>query len=79
MRIHIMLEDAVVRELDERAGPRGRSAFIVAAVRAALDNARRWDRIEAALGSIDDTGHEWDADPARWAHEERRADPRRVG
>lgn len=29
------------------------------------DDERRWDDIEAALGQIADTGHEWDDDPAR--------------
>lgn len=79
MRLHITVEDALVRDLDERAGPRGRSAFIVAALRQALDSERRWDVIEASLGGIDDSGHEWDSDPAAWVRAERRADQRRVG
>lgn len=31
-----------------------------------------WDEIEASLGSISDTGHEWDDDPAAWVREQRR-------
>ena len=30
-------------------------------------------------GSIPDSGHDWDDDPAKWVHDQRRADPRRVG
>lgn len=79
MRLHISLDDDLVRELDRRVGRRRRSGFIAGAVRVALDDAVRWDLIEAALGSIDDEGHEWDADPARWVHEGRRSDVTRVG
>ena len=79
MRLHITVDAALVRDLDQRAGPRGRSAFIVAALRRALDNERRWDGIEASLGGIDNSGHEWDSDPAAWVHSERRADRQRVG
>jgi hypothetical protein len=45
----------------------------------ALDDERRWDDIEAALGVIGDTGHEWDEDPAGWVREQRHGDVRRVG
>ncbi len=79
MRLHITLADEVVAELDRQAGPRGRSAFIVAAIRAALDDAWRWDAIEASLGSIEDGGHEWDVDPATWVHDQRFDDVHRVG
>jgi hypothetical protein len=77
--MHINLDDRLVAELDRRVGPRGRSAFIVATIQRALDDERRWDEIEAALGSIGDQGHEWDADPAAWVRRQRRADRRRVG
>jgi len=79
MRVHITLQDELVDELDRRVGARRRSGFIAEAVRRALDDARRWDEIEAALGSIGDGGHEWDADPAGWVREQRRGDSRRVG
>ena len=79
MRLHISLEDELVTELDRRVGRRRRSAFIAGAVREALDDERRWELIESALGSIPDTGHDWDDDPAAWVREQRRADPRRVG
>lgn len=79
MRLHITLPDDVVADLDRRVGPRRRSGFIVSAVRAALDDERRWEAINAALGSIDDEGHAWDVDPAGWVREGRRGDPTRVG
>jgi Arc/MetJ family transcription regulator len=79
MRLHITLEDNLVAQLDRRVGPRGRSAFIAQALRHALEDDARWDQIEASFGTIADHGHEWDADPARWVREQRRADPRRVG
>jgi hypothetical protein len=79
MRLHITLDDRLVRELDRRAGRRGRSAFIAGAIERALDDARRWELIESAFGSIADTGHEWDVDPAAWVSAQRRLDAARVG
>lgn len=79
VRLHIFLDDAIVKELDETVGPRERSRFIGEAVRSALDQERRWRLIRSAMGSIPDTGHEWDDDVAAWVHEQRYADPRRVG
>jgi hypothetical protein len=79
MRLHISLDDEIVRELDRRAGARRRSAFITRAVEAALDDERRWEMIESAVASIPDDGHEWDADPASWVSAQRRGDERRVG
>jgi hypothetical protein len=73
MRLHITLDDDLVRELDRRVGRRRRSGFIAAAVRRALDDAQRWELVEAGLGSIDDEGHEWDLDLATWVHEGRRS------
>lgn len=79
MRVHITLSDELVRELDARVGARGRSAFIAGAVREALEDERRWELVESALGSIDDRGHPWDDDPAAWVREQRSADASRVG
>ena len=79
MRLHIQLEDELVAELDRRAGARRRSAFVAALIRQALEDERRWDEIESALGAIADTGHAWDDDPAAWVRAERRADGRRAG
>lgn len=72
MRVHISLDDELVRELDRRAGVRGRSAYIASALRRALDDERRWERIASAAGSIEGAGHEWDDDPAAWVASQRR-------
>lgn len=79
MRLHITLDDDLVKQLDSRVGNRRRSSFISATVRAALEDERRWEDIEASLGAIEDHGHEWDADPAAWVRAGRRADAGRVG
>ena len=79
MRLHINLDDTVVAELDRRTGRGRRSAFIERTVERALDDERRWEEIEASLGAIADSGHEWDRDPAGWVRAGRRADARRVG
>ncbi len=79
MRLHIAMPDHLVAELDRRAGTRRRSAFVCELVRRGLDDERRWDEIEAALGGISDTGHEWDDDPAEWVRRQRRGDGRRSG
>ena len=34
--------------------------------RARAEHDRRWDDIEAALGTLADTGHDWDDDAAAW-------------
>ena len=79
MRLHIALNDDLVDEIDRRAGPRRRSAFISELIRRGLENERRWDDIEAALGRLPDTGHDWDDDPGAWVRRQRHADPRRTG
>lgn len=79
VRVHINLDTALVRELDRRVGPRRRSAFIARAVEDALEDERRWELLESALGSIEERGHPWDEDSASWVREQRRADESRVG
>jgi hypothetical protein len=80
MRLHIALDDAVVAELDRRAGSRRRSAFISELIRRGLEDEQRWDDIEATLGQISDRGHEWDDDPAAWVRLQRRKSvDRRLG
>ena len=79
MRLHIALPDELVAELDRRAGVRRRCAFIGELVRRGLDDERRWDEIESALGAIDDHGHEWDAEPGEWVRQQRRGDRGRLG
>jgi Arc/MetJ-type ribon-helix-helix transcriptional regulator len=79
MRVHIVLDDALVEELDRHVGKRRRSAFIASTVRRALEDRRRREDILASLGSIADEGHDWDDDPAAWVRDQRHADPARVG
>lgn len=79
MRLHITLADDLVRELDGRVGARRRSSFIAEAVRQALDDERRWELIDSALGTISASRHDWDPDPARWVREQRRAHAHRIG
>jgi metal-responsive CopG/Arc/MetJ family transcriptional regulator len=79
MRLHISLDDEIVQALDDRVGRRQRSAFIAAAVRRALDDERRWEDIEGAVGALADSEHDWDPDPGGWVREQRTADIRRVG
>lgn len=78
MRLHIALDDELVAELDRRAGPRQRSQLITELIRRGLDDERRWDEIESALGQLDDSSHEWDDDPAAWVRAQR-GDQRRAG
>jgi Arc/MetJ family transcription regulator len=78
MRLHISLDDELIAELDRAVPPRDRSRFIGHAVRRALDEDKRRAALEAALGSIDDTGHDWDDDPAEWVRRQR-SDERRAG
>ena len=78
MRIHIVLDDDLVAEIDRRTGERKRSEYIARVVRAAVDDEQRWDEIEAGLGALADTEHDWDADPAAWVRLQR-SDSRRTG
>ncbi len=79
MRLHIALDDELVAELDRRAGTRQRSSFIAELIRRGLEDEQRWDDIEAALGGISQTGHDWDDDPAAWVQQQRHQDTRRAG
>ena len=79
MRLHITLEDDLVAQLDRRVGRRRRSAFISETVRSALEDERRWEDIEAGLGALAGSSHEWDADLEGWVRAQRQADSTRVG
>ena len=79
MRIHIALDDELVAELDRRAGARRRSAFVAELIQRGLEDERRWDDIESALGAVSDSRHEWDDDPAMWVRRQRQGDWRRSG
>lgn len=76
MRVYIALDDDLLAEVDRRAGPGRRSAFIAELIQRGLDDERRWDDIEASLGGLSDRGHEWDEDPAAWVRRQRHVHPR---
>jgi hypothetical protein len=83
MRTHISLPEELVREIDEYAGPRGRSTFIEDAVRRKLLNERQKRAIERAAGlpPLDPKKHPHWATPeltSQWVHDMRRADDERL-
>ncbi|MBV9139623.1 MAG: hypothetical protein JO115_01650 [Pseudonocardiales bacterium] len=71
IRLHITLDDTLVRDLDHIIGARERSSFIATAVRRAIDEYQRSEALEAALGSIMDSEHDWDTDPGAWVRAQR--------
>ena len=78
MRTHVSLPEEMVREIDEYAGPRGRSAFIEEAIRRKLLNERQKRAIErgAELPSLDPKEYPHWATPeltSQWVHDMRRA------
>lgn len=79
MRMHISLDDDLVAQLDRRIGARRRSAFISETVREALADEQRWEDIEAGLGALAGSEHEWDEDPAGWVATGRMSDSARIG
>ena len=79
MRIPIMLDDELVTELARRAGAGRRSAFAAESLGRGLEDERRWDGIEPALGSLSGTGHERDDDPGAWVRRQRRGGTDRSG
>jgi hypothetical protein len=51
MRMHINLDDDLVRQIDEIAGPRGRSKLIRDAVEVEVERRRRRAALERLVGS----------------------------
>ncbi len=79
MRTHISLPEDLVREIDEIAGPRNRSAFIEEAVRRKLQNERQKRAIaQLAEGpGLDAADYPHWATPeltSKWVHDMRQAD-----
>jgi predicted transcriptional regulator len=73
-RIHLNLDEAMLRRLDDVAGPRGRSAYVRKALAEKLVRNWRWEQIMSAWGSIPEDGtHPWDGmDAGEWVASERR-------
>ncbi|HEV3231952.1 MAG TPA: hypothetical protein VG245_06845 [Candidatus Dormibacteraeota bacterium] len=78
-RIHVNLDDTLLRRLDGIVGVRGRTAYLDQAIREKLDRERRWEGIMAASGAAPDDGtHPWDGMPAaEWVARERAAGSKR--
>jgi hypothetical protein len=49
------------------------------AVERAVRQELRWSNIKAAAGLIENQDHDWDADPAEWVRQQRRAKDLRKG
>lgn len=54
VRIHVVLDAALVAAVDALAGARGRSGFVRDAVQEAVDRRRRWAAFERAAGAAPD-------------------------
>jgi len=52
MRLHINLENDLVKQIDEIAGPRGRSKYIREAIATKLDEDQRLKARRRAFGSL---------------------------
>jgi len=52
--MHINLDDKLVKEIDELAGPRGRSKLIREAVESEVERRRRRAALERLIGSMPD-------------------------
>lgn len=75
MRLHINLDDDLAHEIDELAGPRGRSKYIREAIVAKVDVDRRIAARRRFFGSIPDFAPwmtpEWISENRRQESEER--------
>lgn len=55
MRVHVVLDDEVLREIDSQVGSRGRSKFIREAIEAKVEeDTRRLEALERLRGSMPD-------------------------
>ena len=75
MRIHITLDEELVKTIDGIAGKRGRSAFIRDAVAAEAERRRKMKAFWAAAGSVPDFAP-WMT--AEWISEDRKRDSEAV-
>ncbi len=72
MRLHITLDEELVKAIDEIAGKRGRSAFIRDAVEAEAERQRKMKSFWAAVEMPGDALEPWMT--AEWIAENRRRD-----
>jgi Ribbon-helix-helix protein, copG family len=75
MRMHINLDDRLVEQIDELAGPRGRSKLIREAIENEVKGRRRRAALEKLVGSLPDFAPwmtpEWISENRKRATEER--------
>ena len=64
MRTHVLLPREMVKEIDERVGPRRRSEFVAETLRKELDRQDRLALFEAAMTEARERGNE--GDPPEW-------------
>lgn len=73
MRLHINLDEDLAKQIDELAGPRGRSKYIREAIEAKVDVDRRIAARRRFIGSIPDFAPWMTAD---WISENRKREGR---
>lgn len=77
-RVHVVLDDALVEEIDGIAGPRGRSEYIAKAIEHAMDRERRLRLFDQMAGSLKPEHHirQWDTPEgvSAWLTERRTSD-----
>lgn len=73
MRLHINLDEDLAKQIDELAGPRGRSRYIREAIEAKVDVDRRIAARRRFIGSIPDFAPWMTAD---WISENRKREGR---
>ena len=71
-RAHVVMPDALLREIDARVGQRRRSEFIQDAIEEKLNRLERVEAFEQVAGSLKDVdipGWETPEAAARWVHD----------
>ncbi|MFN8589960.1 MAG: ribbon-helix-helix domain-containing protein [Thermomicrobiales bacterium] len=74
-RVHVVLPDSILQEVDAQVGPRGRSEFIQDAIEEKLNRLRRVEAFARVAGSIADGEiPEWETpeSTAAWIREIRK-------
>lgn len=69
-RTNVTIPAELLRQVDELAGPRGRSAFVAEAIEARVKRERLRRALDAAQGIYQGTSFDMDADAAyRWVRD----------
>ena len=77
MRTHVVMPRKLVEEVDAKVGPRGRSQYVVEAVREKLDRERRlalFDEMAGTLKDVNVPGWETSESASQWVRELRSND-----